>query len=276
MLATELQVKLIEGDQARLRYSTTSNVAAWTKWAEGLGHYRGPTTKDNFERVRLCWEQALMLDPASATVNAMLGFVYYGDARFGWWDDRNTALKRGSDFVDKALVLDANNADAHMSRSLLLLVMRRHDDAVIHARKSVQFAPSSADAATFASFVLASSGFPDEAVVQIEKALTLSPNHPANYLGHLGNAYRLSGRIPQAISAFKAYDERIPGFGLTDLVITYQLMGQPTLAKQTAERLLSVRKTFTISGWEKTQFRKDTAQLAAEIAALRAAGLPES
>jgi hypothetical protein len=53
------------------------------------------------------------------------------------------------------------------------------------------------------------------------------------------------------------------------------LMGQPALAKQAAERLMSARKTFTISGWRKTQFCKNTAQLDAEIAALRAAGLSE-
>lgn len=275
VLATELQVKLIEGDQARLRYSTTSKVDAWTKWTEGLGHYRGPVTKDNHERLLRCWEQALLLDPSSATINAMLALEHYVDARFGWWDDRATALRKGSDYVDRALALDPDNADAHMAMGLLLLVMGRHDEAVVHARRSVQLAPSGADAATFASFVLASSGFAEEAVVQIEKAMTLCPHYPASYLGHLGNAYRLSGRTQKAIEAFKAYDERNPGFGLSDLAITYQQMGQPALARQSADKLLIARKSFTISGWEKTQFRKDTAQLAADIAALRAVGLPE-
>ena len=46
-------------------------------------------------------------------------------------------------------------------------------------------------AAELASFVLAPSGYPDEAVVQSEKAISLSPNYPAVYLGTLGNAYRL-------------------------------------------------------------------------------------
>ncbi len=32
VLATELQAKLTEGEQARLHYTTTSNVAAWTHW----------------------------------------------------------------------------------------------------------------------------------------------------------------------------------------------------------------------------------------------------
>ncbi|MCZ6510112.1 MAG: tetratricopeptide repeat protein, partial [Alphaproteobacteria bacterium] len=236
--------------------------------------YRGAITKDNFGRARTCWERALTLDPTSASLNGMLGFTHYGDARFGWWDDRETALKKGCDYVDRALELDPDNADAHMSLSLLLMVMQRYEEAVVHARKSVELAPGSADAATFGCFVLASSGYPQEAVAQIEKAMTLSPNYPANYLGHLGNAYRLSGRFDKAISAFKKYDERNPGFGLTDLVIAYQQTEQLKLAKQTAEKLMAVRSSFTIEAWVNTQFRSDAAELEADKAALRAAGLP--
>jgi adenylate cyclase len=108
----------------------------------------------------------------------------------------------------------------------------------------------------------------------IEKAMTLSPNFPPVYLGVLGNAYRLSGRIEEAIAAFKAYDARNPGFGLTDLVIAYQQKGQPEEAKHAAKRLVAARRDFTIASWLKTQFRRDTARLEADVAALRAAELP--
>ena len=85
----------------------------------------------------------------------------------------------------------------------------------------------------------------------------------------------MSGRIEEAIEAFKGYDARSPGFGLTDLVITYQQNGQPKLAKQTAERFLAARPNFTVASWKNTQFRADTSQLEADMAALRAAGIPE-
>jgi adenylate cyclase len=45
VLATEMQVKLTEGEQARLRYTTTHNVEAWTCWAQGMSHYRQAVTK---------------------------------------------------------------------------------------------------------------------------------------------------------------------------------------------------------------------------------------
>jgi hypothetical protein len=47
------------------------------------------------------------------------------------------------------------------------------------------------------------------------------------YLGILGNAYRLSGQIDEAIAAFEAYNARSPGFGLVDLVIARRMV-KPT------------------------------------------------
>ena len=38
---------------------------------------------------------------------------------------------------------------------------------------------------------------------------------------------------------------------------------------------MRIRRDFTVAGWARTQFRADAAGLAADLAALRAAGLPE-
>ncbi len=274
VLATEMRVKLTEGEEARLHYSTTHNVAAWTSWVQGLSHYREPPTKENIGAARLHWEKALALDPSSAALNAMLGFIHCLDARFGWWEDRETALGKARSYADRALALDPANADAYRTSAILFLAQGRYDDAVAEARRSVELAPGSADVAELASFVLAFSGYPEEAVTLIEKAMAISPNYPALYLGILGNSYRLSGRLEEAIAAFKAYNARHPGFGLADLVILYQETGRAAEAKQTAMRLLAARRDFSIAQWRKTQFRRDAARLEADVAALHAAGLP--
>jgi len=274
-LATEMQVRLTEGEQARTRYATTSNFDAWTHWVEGLHHFRKPVTRENLFRARDCWEKALALDPGSATLHAMIGFVYYGDARFGWRDDRATALAGAMTHVERALELDPDCHDAFTSRSLCRMLEHRHDAAVADARRAVALAPNSADAAAFACFVLASAGRPEEGLAEIEKAIRLSPHHPPYYLGHLGNCNRLAGRTDAAIAAFKAVHARSPGFGLADLVITYGRSGRPDKARETAAELLGLRRDFTVKGWLATQFRADAADLAADAEALRAAGVPE-
>jgi adenylate cyclase len=275
VLATEMQVNLTEGEQARLHYTTTSNVEAWTYWVKGLSHHRQAVTKKHQTEALACWQRALALDAASAALSGMLGLLHYADARFGWWDDRQTAGRKARTYADRALELDPENPDANTATSLVMLLEGRFDEAAVHARKAAQLAPGSADAATYACYVLAFAGFPKEAVVHGERAMTLSPHYPGYYLGSLGNAYRLAGRVEEAITAFKAYHARNPGFGLLDMVIAYQQTNQPEQAKATARQLLSIRRDFTTYSWANEQsFRADKAQLEADIAALRAAGLP--
>jgi len=275
VLATEMQVRLTEGEQARLRYSTTNNIEAWNHWVQGLSHFRRGLSREGLTQARKFWHQALVLDPSSASLNAMLGFLHYANARFGLWDDRETALGKGGAYVDKALSLDPENSDAHLTRSLLLMLQRRFDEAILAARKAIEYGPGSADIAVFASFVFDNGGLVQEAVVQIERAMKLSPIFPPNYLGQLGNAYRLAGRYDEAIDAYEAYHQRSPGRGVTDLVIIYQQIGQPEKAQAWAKQLLLAEPNFTIGSWTETQFRIDTDRLEAEMAALRAAGLPD-
>ena len=101
-----MQIKLTEGEQAWLRYTTTTNVEAWTYWAQGLSHYRQSMSKEKMRAARSCWEKPLALDPSSAALNGMLSSVHWLDARFGWWDDRETALAKARIYADRALELD--------------------------------------------------------------------------------------------------------------------------------------------------------------------------
>ena len=105
--------------------------------------------------------------------------------------------------------------------------------------------------------------------------MALSPNYPPVYLGNLGYAYRLAGQFEEAIAAFKAYDARIPGFGFS-YRSHHSLSGERPTGRSEAngraffggpsglhDRLMAENPVI-----------RDTARLEADIAALRAAGLP--
>ncbi len=114
----------------------------------------------------------------------------------------------------------------------------------------------------------------DEAVIAIERAIRLHPNHPPRYFGHLGNAYRLAGRFDEAITAFNAYHELSPGLGFIDLVLVNKQLDRNEEAIFEATRLLAVEPEFTVRAWIDTQFLKDPARLESEISALTESGLP--
>jgi adenylate cyclase len=276
ILATEMQVNLTEGEQARMRYSSTSNVEAWNYWVQGLAHFRsGVVTKDGVGKARLYWEKALALDPNSAALHAMMAFMHNSDARFGWWDDRAVALAKSKEHLARALELDPSNADAHLFSGMFANLERRFDDSVAEVRLATSLAPGSVDIAAFAAAMLASAGVYDEAITNIEKAIRLSPMLPANFLGIQGQVYRLAGRIEDAIAVFKQYAERSPGFGHADLAIMYQQTGKDAEAKGEIAKIRASRPTFTLRSFAVSQFRVDIARVEADVAALRAAGLPE-
>jgi adenylate cyclase len=101
------------------------------------------------------------------------------------------------------------------------------------------------------------------------------PNHQAWHFGVLGNALRLCGRTEEATAAFRAYHARSPGFGLADIVMVEEQAGQIDEARRTAAELAVLRPSFTVNSWLKTQCRVDKAQMARDLASLRAAGVRE-
>jgi adenylate cyclase len=274
-LATELQVRLTEGEQARLRYATTHNFEAWSHWVRGLAHYRrADLTPAGMAPALASWQLADTFDPHSASLNAMLGLLHYLDARFGFWNSRDVAIQQGNERVDRALALDPQHPDAHMTRSLLLLLQRQHVQAVAAAHQSLRYGPHAADNAAFAAFVFADAGLACEAVSLMQRAIKLCPIYPPFYLGHLGKAYRQAGRLAEAATAFEAYHHLSPGRGLVDLVILSEQLGQADEARRWASTLLESDPRFRIGTWAETQFRSDRAGLDADMAFLRAVGLP--
>jgi adenylate cyclase len=276
IVVTELQVRLTEGEQARLRNPSIRGVEAWSHWARGIACYRRAVlSREGMTPALMSWQRAAALEPDSATLQAMLGMLYYLDARFGFWNGRDTALSKALAHVDRAFELDAQSADAHMVVGLLSLLQRRHVEAVASARRSLEFGPGSADVAAFASFVFANSGLGRDAVALIERAVRLYPTFPPFYLGHMGLAYRQAGQVDAAVAAFEAYDRASPGRGVTDLAIIHEQRGETDVARAWTAKLLGALPDFTLRAWLATQFRSDAQGVLADLGSLRTLGVPE-
>ena len=184
-------------------------------------------------------------------------------------------MNKAGAYVEQALSIDPDNPDAHRAAAGISLLRLEFEDAAIAARKAVKLGPSMADVLGFSAFVLTSCGQAAEAIGHAEKAMTLSPKHPAWNLGVLGNAYRLAHRRDAALRALRGYHAREPGFGLGDILMIQEQAGLTEEARATARQLVILRPSFTVASFTRTQFRSDSEQLAIDIASLRAAGVQE-
>ena len=92
-IVSSLQVKLTDGEQARLRHRSTDNLQAWSYAVKGYSFYER-ITKDDNAKARELFEKAVELDPEYAWAWAMIGQTYWIDNRYGWQRPREESFKK--------------------------------------------------------------------------------------------------------------------------------------------------------------------------------------
>jgi adenylate cyclase len=272
-IATALQVELTEGEQAKLRYTTTNNVAAWTSFIRGLSLFR-TVSADTYRQARACFEEALVEDPNSAQIHAMLANVHAIEGRFYWTGDRDRSLQQAKEHADRALAIADDNADAWGALGYWHMSNLRLDEAAAAYAQAVALAPDHADLHALYALALTFAEKPDDAVREAQTAMRLNPLDPGWYHGVLGHALRYAGRFEEAASILSEYNRQSPGFGLVDLTLTFADMGDMDKARSHAKALLAARPEFTVEAWARTQNCADAQRLAVDRRSLIDAGLP--
>lgn len=272
-IATALQVELTEGEQARLRYTTTDNVSAWTSFTQGLSLFR-TVSADTYRQARKCFEEALREDPESAQIHAMLACTHAIEGRFFWTDDRDKSLELAKTHADRALEIDDKNADAFAALGYWHMAHMRLEESVAAYARAVEIAPDHADLRALYALALTFAERADDAVSQAEQAMELNPLDPGWYYGVLGHAYRYAGRYSDALGVLLEYNRQSAGFGLVDIVLTYADLGEWDKAESYARALLAARPGFSIANWELTQNCIDPNLLNTDRQSLQKAALP--
>jgi len=223
-IITALQVKLTEGEQARIWSRGTQNTKAWEKALESLEHFR----RFNPDAVILCRkkaEEALAVDPNYPFAVALLAWSHLLEVWSGWSKSPGESMKKAAELGEKTLALDENYEGGHALLGSIYLVQKQWDKAIEKGRRAVELSPSGADANGILGITLYNVGRPKEAISLFEKAIRLNPSSP-NWLYHnLGVSLILAGNHQEAITplnkVIKKNPNHIPaGFYL---IIAYSL-----------------------------------------------------
>lgn len=89
-------------------------------------------------------------------------------------------LDQGIAELDRALIVEPNNADAYTWRGYGLALKARYDQAMSDLDRAVQIAPRKADAYFFRGMVYLMRNEPDRALTQYDQATLLAPNLPVH------------------------------------------------------------------------------------------------
>ena len=106
---TALQVKLTQGETARLLGKGTKNLEAYLKAMKGLHHHHRFNKNDN-EMARRLYEEAIELDPKYANAYVLLAWTYYDEAQYRWPETPRISYEKAVELARKAISLDEQYA----------------------------------------------------------------------------------------------------------------------------------------------------------------------
>ncbi len=272
-IVAALEVKLTEGEQGRLGHAPTDNLEAYDCFLRGL-EYHSQRTQEANAQARQMFERAIALDPEFAAAYAFLGRTYLMEVVYQWNQDPQTQEKLFA-LGQQAVALDDSQPTAHETLGLAYLGKKQHAQAIAEAEKAVALDPNYADAYVTLAEILSFAGRPQEAMSLVEQAMRLNPRYPFSYLWALGHAYRLVGRLQEAIIALKRVVMRNPDqiTAHVFLAVIYSELGREEEARAEVAEILRISPHYSLEVVRQRIPYKDPALLERQVAALRKAGL---
>jgi adenylate cyclase len=269
-----MQVKLTEGERARMWGKGTQSLDAYLKMLQALEAAYRQNPDDN-ALARQLSEEAISLDPEYARPYLILSSTYLSDIWFGLSKSPSESLKQAEQLAQKALALDPSVGYTHLILGGVYLLRRQHELSIAEMEKAIAKSPSEADAYASLGHCLTFAGRPEEAIPLIKKAIRLNPFPQAFNFQHLGQAYRVTGRYEEAIESFKIALQREPNyfFPHISLAVTYILSGREEEARAEAREVLRINPKFSVEQFAKTLPFKNEEETERVCEALRKAGL---
>ncbi|MBL7084058.1 MAG: tetratricopeptide repeat protein [Candidatus Aminicenantes bacterium] len=271
---TALQVKLTEGEQARIYGRGTKNLEAYFKVLEGR-EQSNRFNKDGNALGRQMFEQAIALDPNYAMAYWRLSATHLMDLILGSTKSPKRSLKQAEELVQKALALDGALAEAHALLGRIYLAKRQYEQAIAEGERAIAIDPNSPIAQYALAFSLTRVGKYEEAIALYKKAMRSDPIPSPSLLTMLGNAYILAGRYEDGISTLKKVLRRSPDnlVAHVGLAIGYSSSGRDEEARNEAIEILRIDPEFSLEHFGKRLMYKSQADTDRVVGALRKAGL---
>jgi adenylate cyclase len=250
-IITAMQVKLTEGERARVHAKGTDNLQAYLKFLRGEEHFLRYNA-DGFMLARPFFEEAIVLDPEYPDPYIRMGSIHLNEARLGVSKDPQKSLGQAFKLAQKALTLDETHPYTHNLLSWLYLRKRQFEKAIAESERAVVLSPNHPGGLSSLGLALSVAGRPQEAIPYLEKAIRFDPSRPWPAIFFLGDTYRVMEQYERAIPLLKKALRYQPNAYMTLLVLAacYSALGREKEARATVTKLLKVNPNFSLERYE--------------------------
>ena len=274
-VTTAIQVKLLEGEQARIRAGGTKNFDAWELTVKG-GSLQRTAVREDTQKARELLEEAVQLDPNYAAAWCSLGWTHWNEARHRWSASPEKWLAKAWAMAERASDLAPDSGHPFALFAMTALQQGDYPAAETFAGRALERAGSEAGVIASAAMVLSHCGRPSDAIGHIERAMRLSPICPNHYRVILGRACLLAGDLKRAIATLREWQDYDPE-PVEPVLLATALYddGQREEAKTLLREATDAKPTFTIGRWARKQAFSNPEDLAHMVAVLEELGVPK-
>jgi len=275
-IVAALAVKLTSVERERLARKDTASVAAHDAFLRGEERFFRYARASNRE-ARALFQRAIDIDPRFSRAYAMLGWTHVFDFMNGWSDAPAQSLAMAERFATNALAINASLPLAYFVRGLVYRERGDYVKALGEAEMAITLDANYANGHVLTATLLYYAGRPQEGLERMKVAVQLNPHHPYNYPFHIGQAYFVLRRFPEAIAAFKQglatnpASERLRVW----LAAAYAQVGDIEQARWEMQQVRMANPDVALAKFQQAFPFKEQADLEIFLEGLRKAGLAD-
>jgi adenylate cyclase len=272
-IVATLPGRLEAATRERASRKPTENMAAYECVISAKVLHHRSDRSENDKALELI-DRAVNLDQKYAHAHAWRACILGQRWIYGWTDDR-TALEREIEReLTIALGLDDNDSDVHRILAAINVTQDNFDQASYHQTRALGLNPNDDLIVVQQGELLTWLGQAEEGIEWIKGAMRLNPFHPPRFWSHLGRAYFVARRYPEAIEALQHVTTNDPMYYAL-LASCHAQAGTDVAAREAAAELMKRQPSFTVTEYLSLQHYKEARDSDHHREALLKAGLPQ-